>query len=902
VLNSSQRGQGQTAYQILVASSAEKLHEDIGDRWDSGRVVSDRQVNVAYQGNPLASGETCWWKVRCWNRQQQPGDYSVAVTYAVGLLLQSDWQGKWIAAGREVSSPLLRTEFSVAKKMKRASVYISGLGYGELYINGNKVGDHVLDPGQTYYHNDQPFELRPRVLYSAYDVTENLQMGENVIGAMLGHGWYSAEEDIPPSPSHREAYGDRPRLLLQLNVEFDAGERMSLCSDGENWKVAAGPITYNDYNNGETYDARLENPGWAAPGYDDSQWQPVVLVEPPNGALRAQIMPAIEVVETIEPVELSHPHEDVWVYDMGQNFSGWCRLQLSGPVGTEIHLAHGAKLFDDGRLDARSNIYDLECTHIARQADTYILKGEGVEVWEPRFTLHGFRYVEMRGFPGVPTLENLVGRVVRSAVERTGRFTCSNPLVNQIHDTICWTFASNFQSVPQDAADRSERVAWLGDSGFLGEDFLYNFDTAAFWSKWIDDIRDTQKPDGDVPVVSPIHWRRTHDPYSRFPAWVSTYPLLVWYVYWHCDDERILTEHFEGIKALVEFLGNEAYCERAEGGEYDGSGFDPSDKREFIVPCGLGDHMEPRADGSSSFAPERTPVALTSTAYYYWDVWMLARVAEILGKKADATHYGELAAKIKGAFNREFLDEGTNQYATGSQTSNALPLSLGMVPPDREAAVARNLIDDIAINHKGHVSTGIIGINALAYALPECGAANTLYDMINRSTFPSWGYQISQGATTLWETWDGNPEEKLSYNMKMFGGIDKFFYRDLAGIRPAAPGYRRIEIKPNMVGDLSFVRAEVQTVRGSVAVDWHRDDQSLALQVSLPVNSQAHVRIPTMGLENIAIAEGGTCLWKQGSYIGDVEGISGGRLSDGYVTLEVESGTYDFRLTGNKEI
>ena len=653
----------------------------------------------------------------------------------------------------------------------------------------------------------------------------------------------------------------------------------------------------NDYNNGETYDARLEKAGWASPGYDDADWHSAELAEAPNGALRVQVMPPIKVMETIEPVALLHPQEDVWVYDMGQNFSGWCRLQLSGPQGAAIRLAHGAKLFDDGSLDARSNIHDLGCTHIARQVDTYILKGEGVEVWEPRFTLHGFRYVEMRGFPGVPTLENLVGRVVRSAVERTGSFTCSNPLINQIHRNICWTFESNFQSVPQDAADRSERVAWLGDSGFLGEDFLYNYDTAAFWTKWIDDIRDSQKPDGDVPVVSPIHWRRTHDPYSRFPAWASTYALLVWYVYWHCDDERILAEHFEGIKALVEFLGSEAYCERGEGGEFDGSGYGTAGNSEFIVPCGLGDHMEPRADGSSSFAPERTPVALTSTAYYYFDVWMLARAAEILGKKDDAAHYGELAAKIRDAFNREFLDEATNQYATGSQTSNALPLSLGMVPPDREAAVASNLIDDITINHKGHVSTGIIGLHALALALPECGAADTLYDMINRSTFPSWGYQISHGATTLWETWDGNPEEQLSYNMKMFGSIDKFFYRDLAGIRPAAPGYQRIEIKPNIVGDLNFVRARVQTVRGPVAVDWQRDNSSLTMQVSLPVNSQARVFMPTMGFDRAAISEGGTCIWKRGSYRGGAAGISSGRLCDGYVTLDVDSGAYDFCLT-----
>lgn len=913
VLESHRRGQMQSAYQILVSSSEENLEYNVADLWDSGKVVSDQSVNVPYSGSALTSGQRCWWKIRCWNRSSNDGidemrpysdpeileelqmertsEYSEPAMFDMGLLEESDWEGEWIGAGETISSPLLRKEFALEKEVRRASVYISGLGYYELYINGEKVGDHVLDPGTTYYNNDQPFELGSRVLYVTYDVTDQLQSGENAIGVMLGNGWYSAEDDIPPSPSHREPYGDRPTLIMQMNVEFADGDHMSIVTD-DMWKTSAGPITYNDYSNGEDYNAQLEKLGWDTPDYDDSQWSKAQIMDSPSGKLRSQPMPPIKVIETFKPVRILSPRENVYVYDMGQNFSGWTRLQVSGPKGTKVTLKHGARVYDDGMLDARSNLYHCpdseedyhqgtprdgavgtQFHHCARQTDSYILKGEGIEIWEPRFTLHGFRYVELTGFPRIPTLESLEGRHVRSSVETVGNFTCSNPLINQIHHNICWTFMSSMQGFPQDAADRSERVGWLGDP--IPEDFILNFDTASYWAKWSDDLKDSQKPDGDIPIICPLHWRGF---YGMMPVWKSTYPIIAWHVYLYYGNKRILAENYDGTKKLVDFLGTIA--------------------EDHIVSPGLGDHMEPQPDGSTSSGPQRTPSALTSTAYYYLDARIVAQAAEILGKVEDAAHYSELAAEIKAAFNQEFLNEDTNQYATGSQTSNAIPLYMGMVPKDKVDAVMKNLIDNIVTTRKGHLFTGMLGTNALAQTLAEHGAADVMYQIATQTTFPGWGYMVSKGATTIWESWDGDPETQLSYNMKLFGSVDKFFYKHLAGINATSSGYEQIAIKPCVVGDLEYAKASIKTVRGLVAVDWERDEKSLAMKITIPVNSQAKASVPKMGLRNVSVRESVGIIWEAGEFIKGVPGITAGSESDDYVSFHVGSGTYIFQLTG----
>ena len=867
------RGQVQGAYQILVASSEERLNQGAGDRWDSGKVASDRCSNVLYEGLPLKSGERCFWKVRCWNGDDHLAPYSAPAVFEMGLLEKSDWQGKWICADNGVSSPLFRSPLHIDRSISQARIYICGLGYYELFINGKKAGDHVLDPASTYYHNDQPFEIHSRALYATYDISGLIRQGENVIGVMLGNGWYSAEPDIPPAPSHRHPYGNVPVLLAQVNVEYTDGSRDRFCTD-ESWKWSGGPILYNDYSNGETYDARLEQPGWDNPGFDHSNWRNVNVVEGPDGELTAQTVPPSKVVDTIKPTAIVRSVPNSTIFDFGQNFSGWTRLRVSGKKGTRITLRHAAEITEQGSLDARSNLYNMGCTSIALQTDRYILKGEGEEIWEPRFTLHGFRYVEVIGYPGAPTLEDVLGRHVRSSVERVGDFECSNPLLQKIHSSVCWTFASSMQGFPQDAADRSERVGWLGDP--IPEDFMYNFDTAAFWSKWAVDLRDSQKPDGDLPVICPLHWRTTHDPYRALPVWKSTYPIIVWYVYRFYDDETILAEHYEGMQRLADFLGTMA--------------------KDHIIDIGLGDHMEPQADGTTHHWPFRTPPALTSTAYYYNDVQILAQAAEILQKHEDAKKYEQLAGKIRNAFNRRFFDTQSGQYAAGSQTSNAVALLFGLVPEDAQQAVVDYLTANIR-EQKDHLFTGMLGTNALVQVLPDHGEAELMFRIATQRTFPGWGYMVENGATTLWETWDGNPDTQMSRNMKLFGSIGKFFYREIAGITLAAPGFRKIMIRPRVFGDLEFARATLETVRGHLSVEWRRTKDSFTLTTTVPVNATADVYLPKQGPEPATVIEGDKTIWVSGALMtNDSSGIGGGREDEKSVILEIGSGTYTFHI------
>ena len=890
ILESSQRGQMQSAYQILVANDTDKLNKNIGDKWDSGKVVSEQSVNIPYQGKMLSSSEKCFWKLRCWDKQGKVSTYSDPAAFEMGLLKKSDWHGRWVRTDKRISAPLLRKEFDVSRKIKRARVYMSGLGWSELYINGNKVGDHVLDPATTHYNNDQPIEYGSRVLYVAYDVTEYLKKGRNVIGVMLGNGWYSDDGNCP---SGREWYADRQHLILQMNMEFANAPGLSIVSD-DTWKTSSGPITANEICLGEDYDARLEKTGWNKPGYDDSDWNNAVLADAPSGRkmsptarrkamplnndviadapsgrLVFQAMPAVKVIKTIKPIKISQPADGVYIYDFGQDFSGWTQLRLKGPKGTKVTIRHAGAIDADGRLDTSHQ-------GNAPQINSYIAKGAGTEIWEPRFTYHGFRYAELTGFPGRPGLENLQGRFVRNAVKISGNFECSNPLLNQIHHNVCWTFMTSLQGIPQSASARTERIGWLGDPGFVAEDYIYNLDTVAFWAKWLDDIKDSQKPNGEVPVVSPLVLRKR---YAKYPCWHSTYPLLTWYLYQYYGDKRVLADHYDGIAKLMAFFDAEA------------------DKH--IIPYGLGDHMEPtRKTGRSHFAPRRTPAAITSTGFYYFDTWILAQAAKILGKTDDYKRYSALAEQIKTAFNNKFLNKKTNQYATGSQTANAMALHLGLVPKERQQAVLKNLVDDIMIKNEGHLSTGIIGTNALEQVLGQFGRADVMYEIATKTTFPSWGYTISKGATSIWESWEG--DDNLSINMYMFGSSELFFYKDLAGIGLAAPGFKIINIKPCIVEDLTYARASLKAVRGMVSSSWKKTDNSITLEVTIPVNSQANISVPKIGLQNVTVTESGKTIYKNGGFLKGIPGITSGTETKDYVTFETGSGSYKFVLNGQK--
>jgi len=832
-LDHTARGQRQTAYQILVATQPGLLDQDKGDQWDSGKVVSEDSTQVVYSGKPLASGAAYYWKVRTWDKDGNASPYSRVVQFEMGLLSADEWKGQWIGGANQ-----LRTEFQLAEAVARARVYICGLGYYELRVNGAKVGSNVLDPGWTTYEK--------RVLYTTYDVTPLLQRGANAVGVMLGEGWYKSRA-----------------LLLQMNIELVNGKRLSVTSSPA-WRGKDGPITSDSVWDGEIYDAPRETPGWDRPGFNDSNWAAAQLVKSPGGVLSAQMMPPIRVVDTITPVGLTNPQPGVYVYDLGQNFSGWAQLRVKGPRGAAVKLRFSELLYDDGMIN-RENIRG------AKARDTYILRGEGgLEVYEPRFTYHGFRYVEVTGFPGTPSLDSLRGRVVRSDVESVGSFAASKPLLNQIQRLIRWGQATNLHSIPTDCDQRDERLGWLGDAHVTAEEAMLNFDMAAFYTNFVRDIRDVQGADGSLTDTVPHRYgSRPAD-----PAWGTAYPLLCWYMYEQYGDRRILEEHYEGLKKYVEFLRTKA----------------PDNVLRYSY---YGDWV----------AIEPTPGELVSDAYYYYDVQLLAKMAGILGKSADAQTYAQLAAQIKDAFNREFYDAKRGVYATGTQTANTLPLFLGLVPPEAKEAVGGKLFNDIVYQHDSHVTTGFIGVKYLFPLLSRSGLSDLAYDLATQTTFPSWGYMIANGATTLWELWHKRTGPSMnSHNHPMMGSVGAWFYQALAGVNvePEGVGYRRIRIAPQIVRDLTWVSATVETVRGTVSSSWTHSPGMITLEVMIPVNSDAKIVIPKEEqMSEVAVYEGDRTVWEKGKYVPGTDGITGASQgTDGSITIEVGSGRYAFKLTG----
>ena len=844
-LSHPERGELQSAYRIVVASGREELDGDRGDLWDSGKVLSEQSVNVPYAGKPLKTAQKCFWKVKTWDKEGREGPWSEVGTFEMALLDGADWGGEWIAGGN-----MLRNEIIIAKPVARARAYISGIGYNELWLNGSKVGDAVLNPGWT--------DFKKRVLYDSYDVTPMLKEGPNAIGVMLGHGW-----------------SDSIEVILQLNVEYADGTKESFVSDGS-WKVTNGPIVADSIYDGETYDARLEKHGWAESGYDDSSWDDAQVVAGPGGELVAQMLEPIKVTQDVVPVALMNPAPGVYVYDLGQNIAGWARVRVRGPRGTKVVLKFAEMLYDNGMIDQ-------ENLRKAKATDTYILKGDGLELYEPRFTYHGFRYVEVTGYPGVPTLDDLRGCVVHSAVEPIGSFACSNLLINHIQRNILWTQRDNLHSVPTDCPQRDERMGWMGDAQGTAEEALFNYDMARFYTKWLNDIADAQNPQtGAVPDTVPKRWGKE----MGDPAWATAYVLIPWYMYQYLGDIHILAQHYDGMKRWVDCLTGQA-------------------KDHLIEYSHYGDWVPP--------VKTKAPGNVVSTFYYYYDARILAEVADLLGKPSEAQRYSDLADNIRECFIRKFFDPETNKIGNGNQCCHALALFLDLVPKSNKPAVLQNMIKNIMVTHKGHLSTGIIGTKYIMEVLSDNGQADVAYRVATQTSYPSWGYMIARGATTIWELWEYKTGPEMnSHNHPMFGSVGAWFYKALAGINvdPAGPGYRRITIKPHVVGDLRHASAMVRTVRGLVSSSWtkreerkkskdkgkERIEESLTLHVTIPVNSEAQVYVPKAGLKARTVTESGTLVWQNGKYVAGADGITGAASEKEYVAFTVGSGSYAFEL------
>ena len=828
-------------------------------------------MNVAYAGAALASGERCFWKVRVWDGRGAASAWSAGASFEMGLLDPRDWNGTWIGADGDLAAPLLRKEFTLERPVARARLYLCGLGLYELSINGARVGDRVLDPALTDY--------RVRVPYVTHDVTRHLRRGRNVVGVMLGNGWYRGLS------RQRFRFSDTLKLLLQLHVTAADGTRTVMASD-PTWKAAGGPITHNSLQEGEVYDARLEVPGWNAPGFDAEGWSLARQVEAPAGKLFSQLMPAVKVIETRHPERLTNPRAGVYVFDFGQLFGGWIRIRLQGAAGTRVVIKHSSRLRPDGTIDDAA--YPGP-----RESDTYVLRGDsGGETYAPRFTFHPVHYVQVTGLPRPPELGDVEGKVVHTAVDPSGEFACSNELLNRIHRNVTWTMRNALKGFPMDCLHR-EPLGY-NEPASVSSLLYTRRHMPLFWSKWLDDIKAARRPDGSLSDWAPElpGSNREHD-----AAQAGNYPPLVWYLYQYYDDVRILAGHYPVMRGWVDYLGT-----IAENG--------------LITTGWLGDHMLPGpAPGWEEYVAEETPPPLIWTGYYYRGALVVARAAEVLGRSEDAARYAALAENIRGSFNTAYFDPGSGNYAAGSQTANGLALALGVVPEERRGEVLRNLQREIMETHGGHIHTGHAGTTSVIEALSTHGGtegAETLFALATATTYPGWGYMVTRGATTIWECWGqdwapGHKPRATSHradSMMMWGCIDKFLYHCLAGLdEPGyhgpdtmAPGFREFRIAPHVPGDVTWARARIKTVRGEVASSWRLTDDSLSVDVDIPVNSRATIVIPKLGCDSVTVSEQGRPVFRHGSVTGTVAGVLGGSETATHVALRVGSGAYSFTV------
>ena len=831
------RGQRQTAYEIRVADTSNGLEKPNGLLWDSGKVVSDQNTGVVYAGKTLQSGSRCYWQVRAWDKDGQPTSWSAPAFWQVALLAASDWKASWIGLPTQVDVPAgqksppvlpkdcprLRKDFVLDNKpIRRATISVCGLGFYELYINGEKADDRVLAPADTAYAK--------RLLYDTIDVTAKVKPGPNALGLWLAPGY----SDDYTKYQLTWAWLHPKRAILQLDVVYEDGTTATIVSDGS-WKAGKSPISYASLYQGEVYDARLETPGWATAGFADQDWQPVKVLSPLGGPLTPNIEPPIRVVQTFRPVNMTEPKPGVFVFDLGQNFAGWCRLSATGPSGTTIVMRYSELAGPDGMIDPWTNRH-------AKNTDTFILKGNDSETYEPRFTYHGFRYLEVTGYPGRPTLDDVTGCVVQADVKPVGTFVSSDKVLNQIDSNTSWTMRSNFKSFPTACDQRDERTACDMDVLAYEDSAFYHFWMDPFYTKWMNDIS------GDFLT----------DPH---PVRSGETIFLPWQLYWQYGDRRILEDHYADMAAYVDFLRTKA----------------PDD----IYTKGFGDWDPPNKGSWASFFGNVTDV---DTCFYAAIVRIVSQTAAVLGKTDDATRYGQLADEITRTYNKKRFNATTAAYGDGSQTTAIMPLALGLVPPDQRAAVFAHLVATIRGKDTGHLDTGIFGTRYLLDVLSDFGEPDLAISMLTRPDYPSFGNQIAQGATTTWEQWSfkGGMD---SHNHVMFSGVSSSFYSRLAGITPLQPGYAQIGIRPVMPKSLSYVDASLKTVKGTVSVKWQRDGDKIVIDATIPVNTTARVAVPAADAKAVT---------ESGQPAEQAEDVTYAGMENGCAVFTVGSGTYHF--------
>ncbi|MGI6128315.1 MAG: family 78 glycoside hydrolase catalytic domain, partial [Planifilum sp.] len=748
----------------------------------------------------------------------------------------SPW-GKNVSTPFSSASPYLRKDFTIDKPIKRARLYSTALGVYEPYINGERVGEDIFAPGWTDYHQ--------RIQYQTYDVTELLQTGENAIGAMLGDGWYAGHVGL----AGRHVYGEKPHLLMQLEIDYEDGTSETVATDGS-WKWATGPIVSSDMLMGETYDARKEIPGWNAPDFDDADWSEVdVLEEGVSGELVAQAGPTVQVTEEIEPVEITEPEPGTYVFDLGQNMVGNVRLKVSGEAGETITLRHAEVLNPDGTIYT-ANLRSAKAT------DHYTLKGEGEEIYEPHFTFHGFRYVEVTGYSGEPTKDMITGRVMHTAAPFSGHFETSNDMLNQLQSNIRWGQRGNFLSIPTDTPARDERLGWTGDINVFVGAATFNMDVTRFLgSKWLQDLRDAQSENGAYPDVAPDVCCGEGN-----AGWGDagvTVPYAIWQRY---GDTRVIEENYEAMVRWIEYM--------------------KENSTDYIRPApAYGDWLN---------VNDPTPGELISTAYFAYSTKLLSDMARAIGRTDDAEAFKQLFEDIKAAFNEAFVKED-GQIAGDSQTAYVLALYMDLLPEDKRQKAADHLVERIK-ERDWHLSTGFLGTRDLLPVLSDTGHLDVAYRLLLNDTFPSWGYQIKNGATTMWERWDSiRPDGSFqdagmnSFNHYAYGAVGDWMYRNIAGIQhdPDRPGYKHVIIHPRPGGDLTHAKGVYESVYGTIVSDWEQRDGDFRLNVTVPVNTTATVYVP---------ADNEWSVTESGQLAHEAEGVTFVKMEEGYAVYEIGSG------------
>ena len=820
------RGARQVSYQLLVSSEP----GGAPDLWDSGKVVSGASLHVPYAGKPLHSRQRAWWRVRVWDERGRMSESTERACWETGLLERSDWRAQWIAGtltgGRwtSVPAPYLRKTFFVGARVTRARLYATALGLYEARLNGQRIGDLQLAPGWTDY--------RKRVHYQSFDVTPLLVVGDNTLGAILGDGWYCGHV----AGRGRQLYGDRPKFLAQLVIDYLDG-RTDVIGTDSTWRFAYGPLLESDLLMGESYDARLAFPGWDRPGFDDRGWQPARMGNGNGIALDGMRCPPIRALHEFKPRLLQDaPDRRQRRYDFGQNLVGRVRLRLKGAAGATVTLRHAEMLDADGRLY-------LANLRSARATDHYTLRGDtGGEVFEPRFTFHGFRYLELETHGAAVEIDEVTGVGLHSDLASTGEFSCSDPLVNQLQKNIQWSQRGNLLDVPTDCPQRDERLGWTGDAQIFVRTAAFNMNVAAFYQKWMQDLADAQTERGTIPAVAPA----VDDlPADGGPGWADAVTICPWTIYQCYGDRRLLERHYGTCVRFVDELraANPDLIRRRTAGGQEGYGdwlaLDNSD----------------RTDGG-------TPKELIGTAFFAHSARLVAAMAGVLGKKTDARRYTKLAADVRAAFQRKFLSRD-GAVAGGTQTASVLALHFDLVPAKLRPRVAAGLVADIE-KRGWKLATGFVGSPYLPYVLTAAGRLDVAFKLLHQKQWPSWLYPVTQGATTIWERWDGWTHDRgfqnpgmNSFNHYAGGAIGEWLYAVVTGIEvdPARPGYQHILLQPHPGGNLSSARARLASPHGEIASAWRSSARRFDWEVIVPANTTATARLPVP--PKARITEGG---------------------------------------------